>query len=63
MEVVNEAKFTCRDCKKELPISDRINYDIDSFYDVCFRCIDKYPNPTGNCSCECRLSGTCDESC
>jgi hypothetical protein len=51
--------FICEDCKKELPISNRCHSD----FDICNECLENYPNKTGWCSIQCRITGDCDQSC
>jgi hypothetical protein len=53
--------FTCEDCNKELPIDKKVSNFAD--IPICEDCLSAYPNQTGYCSVECRVSGKCDESC
>lgn len=49
--------FICDDCNQIIPIKDM------AANDVCIGCLSEYPNETGWCSANCRINGTCDNTC
>lgn len=56
-----EDLFECEECKRNLPLSKLVKNFAD--IKICDDCLSNYPNETGCCSVECRLSGRCDQSC